>query len=470
MPWTNNVNKRSMLSMDMVKFRILTQGGALIMGRLTFESMGSVPLVGRLSIVVTKQQPDQQNDDRTRRVANASSLEEAIVLAKRLELAPWVVGGVGLIQEAMARHDCERVYITKVARAFDHCTVFFPVARQTELLLFNGFSLVGVSEMFATDQVNEQFPDVFVYQIQEWGKGEKLGLSPVMLHPHPEMQYLNLLREVLTTGSERGDRTGTGVRSLFQRSMRFDLSSGKFPLLTTKKVSFKTVVKELLWIVSGCTDVRVLEAQGVSIWTGNSSRGFLDAQGLTAYQVGDIGPAYGFQLRHSGATYEGCEADYTGKGVDQLAEVIRLIKEDPRSRRILFNLWNVSDLKKMALPPCAMMAQFYVDKGRLSCAMYQRSADLFLGVPFNIASYSLLTCMIAQVCNLEVGEFVHHLGDVHLYSTHFGVVQEQLDRVPSEWPCLVMDPRVKDIDEFRVESVDVVGYRPGLPLRAVMAV
>jgi dihydrofolate reductase/thymidylate synthase len=206
-----------------------------------------------------------------------------------------------------------------------------------------------------------------------------------------EYQYINLIKHILENGISKDDRTGVGTLSIFSHNMTFNLRE-RFPLLTTKKVYWKAVVEELLWFISGSTNSNILKEKGVNIWDGNSSREFLDSRGLTHYNQGDIGPGYGFQWRHFGATYENMHSDYSGKGVDQLQQVIELIKKDPYSRRIVMTSWNPCDVDSMALPPCHMFCQFYVSKGGyLSCQMYQRSADMGLGVPFNIASYSLLT-------------------------------------------------------------------------------
>merc|ERR1711920_1010729 len=234
---------------------------------------------------------------------------------------------------------------------------------------------------------------------------------------HEEYQYLSAIREIIDKGVPMEERTGVGTRSMFGKMMRFDLRKS-FPLLTTKRVFWRGVVEELLWFVRGDTNGKHLSDKGIKIWDGNGSKEFLEKRGLGHREEGDLGPVYGFQWRHFGAKYVDMHTDYTGQGVDQLAECIRKIKEDPTDRRILLSAWNPADLDQMALPPCHMFCQFYVAEGKLSCLMYQRSCDMGLGVPFNIASYSLLTCMVAQVCGLQVGEFVHTLGNAHVYSNH----------------------------------------------------
>jgi thymidylate synthase len=251
--------------------------------------------------------------------------------------------------------------------------------------------------------------------------------------------------------------------------MRFDLRKS-FPLLTTKRVFWRGVVEELLWFVKGDTNANHLTEKGVKIWEGNGSREFLDKRGLTHREVGDLGPVYGFQWRHFGAKYVDMHTDYTDQGVDQLAECINLIKTNPADRRILLSAWNPADLSLMALPPCHMFCQFYVSKGELSCLMYQRSCDMGLGVPFNIASYSLLTCMVAKVCGLKPGEFVHTMGNTHVYKNHVEPLQVQLERNPRPFPTLQIKRDVTNIDDFKAEDFELVGYNPLGKIAMEMAV
>jgi thymidylate synthase len=262
-------------------------------------------------------------------------------------------------------------------------------------------------------------------------------------------QYLELLQHILDRGAVKGDRTGTGTRAVFGWQMRFDLGAG-FPLVTTKKLHLKSIVHELLWFLSGDTNVRYLREHGVSIWDE-----WADANG-------ELGPVYGAQWRRWGA------AD--GREIDQLARAIDLIRSDPDSRRIIVNAWNVGELERMALTPCHALFQFYVADGRLSCQLYQRSADVFLGVPFNIASYALLTHMVAQQCDLEVGEFIWTGGDCHLYSNHLSQVDEQLARVPLAQPLLVIDRRPPSIFDYTFEDFQLVNYQHHPAIKAPVAV
>lgn len=287
---------------------------------------------------------------------------------------------------------------------------------------------------------------------------------------HEEYQYLEIVQDILDRGVEKGDRTGTGTKSVFGRQMRFSLRDGTFPLLTTKKTFHRGIAEELFWFVRGSTNALELKEKKVMIWEGNSSREYLDSVGLNHRQVGDLGPVYGFQWRHFGAEYKDMHADYAGQGIDQLADVIDKIKNKPNDRRIIMCAWNPKDIPQMALPPCHCLAQFYVANGELSCMLYQRSADMGLGVPFNIASYALLTHMIAHVCQLKAGEFVHTLGDAHVYLNHVEPLQEQLAREPRPFPKLVIKRQIQNIEDFTIDDIEVKDYNPHPKIAMTMAV
>lgn len=261
--------------------------------------------------------------------------------------------------------------------------------------------------------------------------------------------YLDLLRLILETGTDKEDRTGTGTRSIFGHQMRFDLAAG-FPLITTKKLHLRSIIHELLWFLRGETNVRSLHEVGVSIWDE-----WADADG-------ELGPVYGKQWR----SWEGAG----GVVIDQMQQVLHQIRTNPDSRRLIVSAWNPADVPHMALPPCHLLFQFYVANGRLSCQLYQRSADVFLGVPFNIASYALLTAMVAQVSGLEPGHFVHTLGDAHLYRNHFEQAELQLSRDPRPLPTLRLDPSVTDLFDFRYEHIAIDGYDPYPHIKAPVAV
>ena len=272
-----------------------------------------------------------------------------------------------------------------------------------------------------------------------------------------EQDYLDLVKKIINHGYHRSDRTNTGTRSLFGTQLRCNLQDG-FPLLTTKKMAWKSIIAELLWFISGKTDAGILQQQGVPIWNGNSSRSYLDKLGLHHRKEGDLGPVYGFQWRHFGAKYIDSQTDYDGQGVDQLAELIHKIKTNPHDRRLLMCAWNPVDIPIMALPPCHLLCQFYVQDNILSCQMYQRSADMGLGVPFNLASYALLTHLIAHVCDLKVGELIMTFGDTHVYQNHIEALQSQLDRIPGLLPTLKINTEIKDIDAITMDDIILQNY------------
>lgn len=259
-------------------------------------------------------------------------------------------------------------------------------------------------------------------------------------------QYLDLLKDIMEHGVDKMDRTGVGTRSVFGRQMRFDLSKG-FPLVTTKKVHLKSIIYELLWFLKGDTNVRYLQEHGVRIWN------------EWADENGELGPVYGSQWRN-----------WNGEGIDQIADVIERLKKTPNDRRMIVSAWNVGKIAEMHLPPCHMMFQFYVADNKLSCMLYQRSCDMFLGVPFNIASYALLTMMVAQVCGYEPGEFIHTLGDTHIYHNHFEQVREQLSHTPYPLPQIKINPAVKDINDFKYEDFELVNYQSYDTIKAKVAV
>ena len=271
--------------------------------------------------------------------------------------------------------------------------------------------------------------------------------------------YLDLIQDILDNGTQKGDRTGTGTKSVFGRQIRFDLSKG-FPMVTTKKLHLKSIVHELLWFIKGDTNIKYLNDNGVKIWN------------AWADENGDLGPVYGSQWRN-----------WNGEGIDQLAIVVDQLKTNPNNRRIMISAWNPSVMPdttktfsenvangKAALPPCHAFFQFYVADGKLSCQLYQRSADVFLGVPFNIASYALMVMMLAQVCDLEVGEFVHSFGDVHLYNNHFDQVELQLSRETKPLPMMKINPAIKDIEQFTFEDFELVGYEHHAPIKGAVSV
>ncbi|OIW22993.1 bifunctional dihydrofolate reductase-thymidylate synthase [Coniochaeta ligniaria NRRL 30616] len=319
---------------------------------------------------------------------------------------------------------------------------------------------------------------------------------------HEEYQYLDLVREILENGEHRPDRTGTGTYSIFApRPLKFSLHNASgapiLPLLTTKRVFTRAIILELLWFINGSTSSLPLSEAGIKIWDGNGSREFLDNLGLTHREVGDLGPVYGFQWRHFGAEYVDAKTDYTGQGVDQLEQIIHKLKTNPFDRRLILSAWNPADLCKMVLPPCHMFAQFYVSyprshskqngqeqqngksngtaaekqKGHLHCQLYQRSCDMGLGVPFNIASYALLTHMLAHVCDLVPGSLTHVMGDAHVYLDHVDALKTQLEREPRAFPDLeIAREKGGSIDGWKLEDFVIKGYDPHKSIPMKMSV
>jgi len=426
---------------------------AVIMGRKTWESIPSKfrPLPGRLNIVVTSQSTLDG-------VKAVPSLDEAVRVIENnggIENI-FIIGGSRLYEEAMNSEQCHKIYLTRVGKKFDVDTYLPEFPPQ--------FKLESITKTTSYQDIPLDFCEYHrLYNIVT-PMGRRLPTIQ-----HEEQQYLDMIKDIIATGTASDDRTGVGTIAKFGAQMRFCLKK-TFPLLTTKRVFWKGVVEELLWFVRGDTNGKNLSDKGVKIWDANGTREFLDKRGLPHREENDLGPVYGFQWRHFGAEYKDMHTDYTGQGVDQLIEVINTLKTNPSDRRIIISAWNPADLNKMALPPCHMFCQFYVANGELSCQMYQRSADMGLGVPFNIASYSLLTLMIAQVCGLKPGEFIHTLGNAHVYSNHVEPLKEQLKRIPRPFPAVKLNPDIKDVDGFKFEDFELCHYNPYPKIQMDMAV
>ena len=446
------------LSEDLKHFQRTTLNGTVIMGRKTWDSIPEKfrPLKNRKNIVLSSN-PNLSSD-----CLITQSLEEALQAS---EGPTYVIGGESLFREVFTIPDmlerCNNIIMTRISKPFE-CDVFFPAETSgtPNLFNFNLFPLTYVSKTY----VDQGIP----YDFAVYTNPSQTPI-PLPYPEHDEYQYLRLIKELIDNGNQREDRTGTGTFSKFGVQNRYDLSSS-FPLLTTKTTFWRGAVEELLWFIRGDTDARHLAEKKIHIWDGNSTREFLDQRGLTENEEGDLGPVYGFQWRHFGAEYNNCHADYSNEGVDQLQEVINQIKTDPTSRRIVLTAWNPAALDRMALPPCHMFAQFYVHDNKLSCQMYQRSADMGLGVPFNIASYSLLTCMIASVCGLQPAEFIHTIGDAHVYKNHVDPLMTQIERHPNPFPVLKLNPDVKQIDQFTMDDIKLESYIPHKKIEMPLAV
>lgn len=447
----------------------------VIMGRRTWESLPAAarPLSGRVCIVLTrsggKSLPASPH--------TAGSLSAALQMAKDLPRTDrvFVVGGSEVFAEAFATPGLQAVYHTRLLNELP-CDVHVPplpahlVCDAASLDLEEG----GVTYHFArlvpggTPMTARVPVDAFMALVlPACATPTAVALAAPA---HEETQYLALVRDILTTGVARGDRTGTGTLSKFGVSMRFSLRGGVMPLLTTKRVFWRGVAEELFWFIAGGTSAATLRERGVRIWDANGTREFLDSRGLSHREADDLGPIYGFQWRHFGAAYGTMHDDYTGKGVDQLAQLVETLQHTPTDRRMILSAWNPAAQKDMALPPCHMFAQFYVAQGELSCQMYQRSADMGLGVPFNIASYALLTHLLAHVTGLVPGEFVHIIGDAHVYNNHTDALWTQLARAPRPFPTLTIDPVVQHIDDATFAHLTLTGYTPHPKIAMPMAV
>ncbi|SJK86128.1 Dihydrofolate reductase [Babesia microti strain RI] len=438
----------------------------VIMGRKTYISIpkSSRPLKDRINIVLSSSVSDFGDG-----VIAAKSMQDAFDKLEKMKFNKiFIIGGSSVYKEAYDLGIVEKVYVTRVNKELPADTFvtsvppIFEIVGISRTFSYNDipfdFIIYMLKDSRATSNVCVDIDDYLLteHEIRDF-KYQFKALPNVTIRKHEEIQYLDIIADILSSGSENDDRTGVGVLSKFGYKMEFNLDES-FPLLTTKKVFFKGIVEELLWFIKGDTSGKILLEKGVRIWEKNGTREFLDSVGLNERKEHDLGPIYGFQWRHFGAEYKDCDTNYTGQGIDQLMEAIDKIKNDPNSRRIIVCSWNVNDLSKMALPPCHCLFQFYVSQGRLSCIMYQRSADVGLGVPFNIASYSLLTLMIAQVCALRPGKFVHVLGNAHIYKTHITALTKQIQRIPYPFPILKLNAQVKRIEDFVPSDINLLCY------------
>jgi dihydrofolate reductase/thymidylate synthase len=432
-PWNNEE--------DMKFFRATTMGrqegkNAVIMGRNTYLSIPDKyrPLAGRRNVIISTTWKQENHPN----IRVYPSLVDALAglgasLSQYNDI--FIVGGEMLYKEAINNfmYLCKRIYITRF-KTTHSCDQFFPYDRISHYPLAN-------------DVLRSTAYNRFVY-------------APVV--KHDEYEYISALKRVIEEGEPKSDRTGVGTVSLFGGiSMSFDIRD-RLPIITTKRILYDIIIKELIFFISGKTDVRILQDQGINIWNLNTSKQTLSALGLT-WNEGDMGPAYPFQWRHFGAEYEGCDKDYDGQGIDQLTGVIKSIRETPHSRRHIISGWNPSQISITPLPPChGLTIQFNVsgDKKWLDCQVYARSGDMFIGVPFNITSYSILTYAIAHVTNLKPRKLTYVIGDAHIYNNHHEQVKRQIDRTPRPFPTLSLrEPhRLHEIDDFTSNSFIIEGY------------
>ncbi|KNH05762.1 dihydrofolate reductase-thymidylate synthase [Perkinsela sp. CCAP 1560/4] len=445
---------------------------AVIMGRKTFESIPQKfrPLAGRFNIIIS---------------SAAKSVESAVI--PDLETPLWVSSLEGAIKACTAPEVIRRihkVFVIGGASLYSAClspsSPVFPYVHSVFMTRVDGLCVKCdiVVPQLAADHSLWTEKGVFYLDASKTAPGEAQtdGSVPSLTFQQwnrknpEEHQYLDLIRRIITTGNLKADRTNVGVKSLFGAQMRYDLSNGRIPLLTTKRVFWRGVVEELFWFIQGDTDANHLRDKDVRIWDGNGSREYLDSLGLTDRREGDLGPVYGFQWRHFGASYTNCDDDYTGKGVDQLRKIVDALRNNPSDRRMLLCAWNPVAIPEMALPPCHVLSQFYVAGGKLSCQLYQRSADMGLGVPFNIASYALLTILLAKCAGLDCGELVHTLGDAHVYTNHIGPLEQQLLREPRSFPFLHFNRHPAHLEEYRIEDLELVDYLPYPTIKMDMAV
>ena len=444
LPWS--------LPEDMHRFSKITTENTVVMGKNTWLSLNQTALKGRFNIVVTSEDGDGQVDNPNVVYIKKETLENIEDVINYGDI--FIIGGSHLYREFVGRADT--ILATVIDQQFD-CDTFFP----TENL--HKYDIQSSSPQLYSASSNLSYRFV-TYKLRK--DNER----------HQEYQYLDLMSSILSKGEARPDRTGVGTLALFGTQMRFDIEHS-VPFITTKYLAWKMVIYELLWFLSGSCDSRILEKKGVNIWKGNSSREFLDSVGLQNYVEGDVGPLYSHSMRSFGAEYTGCETDYTNKGFDQLKHVINTLKTDPYSRRHLMTTFNPAVVDQCALMPCHGIAiQFYVSGDEeypyLSCHVYCRSSDTFLGLPFNIASYSILTYLIAKMVGMRPKDLIISTGDTHIYANHIEQVRAQLTRNPLPFPKLTVSDQVKnkDISQVTIDDFQLDGYLFHPSIKAPMAI
>ena len=424
---------------DMSHFKKITSNSfawgkknSILMGYNTWKSLGIDFLPDRINIIIDR------NEIFITRVNNnlykIRDFDTALIFMQENPNIDkiFIIGGESIYIKALKHRDLDKVYLTKIHKKYEG-DILFPK-------LCGNFKLLSLD----TEEEKGDTMDFCIYK--------KMNTM------HPEYQYIKCIRDILTNGHRGEDRTGVGTLSVFGRQFKWDLADS-FPLFTTKRMYFRGIVEELLWFLRGETDNRILQNKGVHIWDGNTSREFLDKNGLEHLEEGDGGKIYGFQMRHYGAEYIDCETEYKEEGYDQVKEALRMIKEEPTSRRIIINLWNAIDLKEMALPPCLFFYQFRVHGDKLHCHILNRSNDMALGHPWNVATGALITYIFAYLCDLKPGELTHTVSDAHVYLNHLGKIEEQLDRKPFAFPFLRIKNRdQEDVEDFVYSDFELLNY------------
>jgi thymidylate synthase len=432
---------------DLKHFQTITNDSIIVMGRNTFESLPYKPLKNRINVVLTKSdKPDQYSD-----IDNLHFIQDIQMLdnfddSKKI----FIIGGEDIYKLFFDKIDF--IYTTFIDKEYE-CTKFFPS-------ITHHFKISTFSEPFWSE--NEQCNYRFINYVRK------------QTYQSSDIEYTDLIKRVLKDNHDiRVDRTNTGTFSKFGDQIRFDISDS-VPLLTTKRVPWKSCIEELLWFLRGDTDANILKNKNVNIWNDNSSREFLDKVGLGRLEQGDCGANYSFQWRFFGQDYSNCKTNYIkNTKYDQISNVVHLLKTNPYSRRIFFSAWNPMDLDKTVLPPCHVSAQFYVDnKKGLSCHMYQRSCDVFLGLPWNIFSYTVLTYILAKKCGFKPAELIISFGDVHIYSNHIEQVNQQLSNTCMASPVLELNETIisKNFEDINVDDFELIGYYPNKSIKGKMSV
>lgn len=445
------------LKKDMDFFKKITIGNnnnSVIMGSNTFKSIKK-PLVNRYNIILSKSNKYENNNSINYENNNPVSYENVNEIFKDEKYKKsdeiFIIGGKQIFDLFINDYKyCDNIYITNIYSDIKS-DVF--ISENMRNIINQKYKLECNSELYFENDLYFDFNKYKLVKNDFYFFNENSN--------HEENQYLNLIKKIIKNNKQKQDRTKVGTLSIFGEKMEFDISKS-FPLFTTKKVFFKGIVEELMWFIKGQTDSNILKNKGVGIWDLNSTREFLDSVGLYNRNPGDLGPVYGFQWRHFGAKYFDAYTDYSNKGFDQLNYVINEIINNPNSRRIIMSAWNPIDLKHMALPPCHVLCQFIVENGKLNCILYQRSCDIGLGVPFNIASYSLLTYIIGIMTNYKPGKFIYMMGDVHIYKNHVDSLLKQCMNKPYEFPTLKIDLTNKKNNEkieiLTLENIHKLSY------------